>query len=46
MEFGLVTGFIGLIQTVTEINYCAVTNSHTLQFPTPHTKTLSPLCLH
>jgi hypothetical protein len=36
MGFGLVMRFIGLLQTVTRINYSA--NSHTLQFAIAHAK--------
>jgi hypothetical protein len=36
--FGLVIAFSGRLQVVTINNYCAVANSHTLQFITERTK--------
>jgi hypothetical protein len=36
--FGLVIGFIGLLQNVTTSNYSAIVNSHTQQFTTARTK--------
>jgi hypothetical protein len=36
--FGLVIRFIGLLQTVTTINYSIIANSHTVQFTTAPTK--------
>jgi hypothetical protein len=38
MEFGLVIGFIELLQNITTSNYSAVANSRTLQFTTAHTR--------
>jgi hypothetical protein len=38
MGFGLVIGFIGLLQLVTTGNYNALANSRTLQFTTARTK--------
>jgi hypothetical protein len=38
MGFGLVIGFIELLQIVTTSKYSAVINSHTLQFTIAHTK--------
>jgi hypothetical protein len=46
MGFGLVTGFTGLLQSITTINYNSFTDSCTLQFTTAHTRLLSLLCLH
>jgi hypothetical protein len=41
--FGLVIGFTGFLQTVTTINYSAITNSHSLQFTIARTKSMSSL---
>jgi hypothetical protein len=38
MGFGLVTGFIGILQIVTEHNYNALANLRTSQFTTAHNK--------
>jgi hypothetical protein len=38
--------FIGLLKLVTTINYNTIADSHTLQFTTARTKSLSLLCLH
>jgi hypothetical protein len=38
MGFGLEMGFIDLVQIITTSNYNAVTNLHTLQITTAHTK--------
>jgi hypothetical protein len=38
MGFGLVIGFTDHLQIVTTSNYSTITNSHTLQFTTAHTK--------
>jgi hypothetical protein len=35
---GLVIGLIGLLKLVTTVNYSTITDSHTLQFTTAHTK--------
>jgi hypothetical protein len=40
--FGLVNGFIGLLQVVTTRNYSAPDNSRTLQFTIAHTKPSRP----
>jgi hypothetical protein len=36
--FGLVIGFIGILQTVTTINYSVIANSDALQFTRARTK--------
>jgi hypothetical protein len=38
MGFGLVIGFTAHLQFGITSNYSAITNSHTLQFTTAHTK--------
>jgi hypothetical protein len=38
MRFGLVIGFMEHLQIITISNYCAITNSHLLQFTTAHTE--------
>jgi hypothetical protein len=38
MGFGLVIGFIELLQIVSTGNYSAIANPHTLQFTTARTK--------
>jgi hypothetical protein len=46
MGFGLVIGFIGILQHVNTINYSVMANSRILQFTTVVLSHLSRLCFH